>query len=91
MKKKKTEKKSTKQKQGFEHWFDAIVVKPFKRFEVYSLLYIYIYIYCQSLADCFALSELFSVAWHVGLLKAGSKLYVKPRLRPLGQHAYHVG
>ena len=42
-------------------------------------IYIYIYIYCHPQTDCFVLSELFSVARHVGRLKLGSKpiqLYV---------------
>ena len=57
-------------------------------------IYIYIYIYCHPQTDCFVLSELFSVARHVGHSKPGSKpiqLYVRLSLRPLGQQAYHVG
>ena len=57
------------------------------------LRYIYIYIYCYPQTDCFVLSELFSVARHVGRLKPGSKpiqLYIRLSLRPLGQQAYHV-
>ena len=56
-------------------------------------IYIYIYIYCHPQIDCFVLSELFSVARHVGCSKPGSKpiqLYVRLTLRPLGQQAYHV-
>ena len=56
-------------------------------------LYLYIYIYCHPQTDCFVLSELFSVARHVGRSKPGSKpiqLYVRLSLRPLGQQAYHV-
>ena len=50
------------------------------------------YIYSQT--DCFVRSDLFSVARHVGRLKLGSKpvqLYVRLRIRPLGQQVYHVG
>ena len=36
-------------------------------------MYIYIYIYCHPKTDCFVLSELFSVARHVGRRKPGSK------------------
>ena len=39
-------------------------------------------------------SQIFSVARHVGHLKLGSKpaqLYVRLSIRPLGQQAYHVG
>ena len=56
-------------------------------------LSIYIYIYCHPQTDCFILSELFSVARHVGRLKLGFKpiqLYVRLSLRPLGQQAYHI-
>ena len=52
---------------------------------------IYIYIYCHPRTDCFILSELFTVARHVGHWKPGSKpiqLYVRVSLRPLGQQAY---
>ena len=55
-------------------------------------LSLYIYIYCHPQTDCFVLSELFSVARHVGHSKPGSKpiqLYVRLSLRPLGQQAYH--
>ena len=50
-------------------------------------------IYCHPHTDCFVVSQLFSVARHVGRLKLGSKsaqLYVKLNIRPLGQQAYHV-
>ena len=43
--------------------------------------------------DCFVVSQLFSVARHVGRLKLGSKptqLYVRLSIRLLGQQAYHV-
>ena len=53
----------------------------------------YIYIYCHPQTHCSVLSELFSVVWHVGRWKPGSKpvqLYVRLSLRPLGQKAYHV-
>ena len=52
-----------------------------------------IYIYCHPQSDCFVLSELFSVARHVGRSKPGSKpiqLYFRLSLKPLGQQAYHV-
>ena len=55
--------------------------------------YIYIYIYCHPKTDCFVLSEVFSVARHVGRLKSGSKpiqLYIRLSLRLLGQQVYHV-
>ena len=54
----------------------------------------HIYIYCHPQADCFVVSQLFSMARHVGHLKLGSKpaqLYVRLSIRPLGQQAYHVG
>ena len=56
-------------------------------------LHIYIYIYCHPQTDCFVLSELFSVAWHVERSKLGLKpiqLCIRLSLRPLGQQAYHV-
>ena len=56
-------------------------------------MYIYIYIYCHPQTDCFVLSELFSVARHIGRSKPGLKpiqLYVRLRLRLLGQQAYNV-
>ena len=61
---------------------------------IYTLyIYIYIYIYCHPQTDCFVLSELFSVARHVGHSKPRSKpiqLYVRLSLRLLGQQAYHI-
>ena len=60
----------------------------------FTYLYIYIYIYCQPQTDCFIVSQLFSVARHVGRLKLGSKttqLYVRLSIRPLGQQVYPVG
>ena len=58
-------------------------------------IYIYIYIYIlSSIADCFIVSQLFSVARHVERLKLGSKtaqLYFRLSIRPLGQQAYNVG
>ena len=55
--------------------------------------FIYIYIYCHPQTDCFfVVSQLFSVARHVGRLKLGSKLaqlYIS--IRPLDQQVYHVG
>ena len=60
---------------------------------VCAYIYIYIYIYIVIHRDYFVLSELFSVARHVGHSKSGSKpvrLYVRLSLRPLGQQAYRV-
>ena len=57
-------------------------------------MYIYIYIYCHPQTECFVLSELFSVARHVGRSKPGSKpiqLYVRLNLKPLDRQANHVG
>ena len=54
-------------------------------------IYIYIYIYSHLQTDCFVVSQLFSVARHIGRSKLGSKpaqLYVRLSIRPLGQHAY---
>ena len=51
------------------------------------------YTYNHPQTDCFVLSELFSVARHVGRSKPGSKhtqLYVRLSLRPLGQLADYV-
>ena len=51
-------------------------------------------VYCHPQTDCFALSQLFSVAKHVGRSKLGSKsaqLYVRLCIRPLCQQTYHVG
>ena len=59
-----------------------------------TYIHIYIYIYCHPQTDCFAVSQLFSVARHIGRLKLGSKptqLYVRLSIRPLGQQAYHIG
>ena len=59
----------------------------------HTAIYIYIYIYILSSTDCFFVSQLFSVARHVGHLKLGSKpaqLYVRLSIKPLGQQAYHV-
>ena len=57
------------------------------------ILHLFRHIYCHPQTDCFFLSELFSVARHVGRSKPGSKpiqLYVRLSLKPLGQQAYHV-
>ena len=56
-------------------------------------IYIYVYIYCHPQTDCFVVSQLFSVARHIGLLQLGSKpaqLYVTLSLLPLSQQANHV-
>ena len=55
-------------------------------------IYIYIYI-LSSTADCFVVSQLFSVARHVGRLKLGSKLsqlYVRLSIIPFSQQVNHV-
>ena len=52
--------------------------------------YIYIYIYCHPETDCIVVSQVFSVARHIGRLKLGStptQLYVRLSIRPLGQQA----
>ena len=59
----------------------------------YIYIYIYIYIYCHPLTDCFVISQLFSVARHVGRLKLGSKppqLYVRLSIILLSQQANHI-
>ena len=51
-------------------------------------------IYSHPQTDCFVVSQLFSVARHVGCLKLGlrpAQLYIRLSIRPLGQQAYHVG
>ena len=56
-------------------------------------IYIYIYIYCHPQTDCFVVSQLFSVAIHVGRLKLGSKpaqLYVRLSIIQLSQQTNHV-
>ena len=56
-------------------------------------IYIYIYIYSHRQIDCFVVSQLFSVARHVGRLMLGSKpgqLFVWLSTIPLGQQANHV-
>ena len=61
---------------------------------IHMILCINKYIYSHPQTDCFVVSQLFSVATQVGLLKLGSKpahLYVRLSIRPLGQQAYHVG
>ncbi len=53
---------------------------------------IYIYVIHRQIVN--VVSQLFSVARHVGRLKLGSKsaqLYVRLSIRALGQQAYHVG
>ena len=54
---------------------------------------VYIYIYCHPQTDCIVVSQLFSVARHIGCLKLGLKpaqLYVRLSIRPLSQQVYHV-
>ena len=54
---------------------------------------LYISIYCYPQTYCFVVSQLFSVARHVGRLKMGSKpaqLYVRLCIRPLSQPTNHV-
>ena len=51
------------------------------------------YIYCHPQIDCFVISQLFSVARHVGRLKLGLKpaqFYIRLSIRPLSQLANHV-
>ena len=67
---------------------------------IYIYIYIYIYkeyiylsIYRHPQTDCFVVSQLFSVARHVGRLKLGSKpgqVYVRLSIRPFSQQANHV-
>ena len=60
---------------------------------VYHFIYIYIYIYCHPQTDSFIVSQLFSVARHIGCLKLGSKpaqFYVRLRIILLSQQANHV-
>ena len=54
-----------------------------------DFVFIIIYIFFHPQTDCFVLSEFFSVAWHAGRSKPGSKpvqLYVRLNLRPSGPH-----
>ena len=54
---------------------------------------LFLYIYCHPQTDCFVVSQLFSVARHLGRSKLGSKpaqRYVRLSFRPLGQQACHV-
>ena len=47
---------------------------------LYIYIYIYIYIFCHPQAECFIVSQLFSVASHIGRFKLGLKpaqLYVR--------------
>ena len=63
------------------------------RLFVYIYIYIYIYIYSHQQTDCFIVSQLFSVARHVGRLKMGSKpaqLYVRLSILPLTLHVTYV-
>ena len=57
-------------------------------------IYIYIYIYiCHPQIDYFLVSQIFSMARHVGCLKLGPKptqIYVRLSIIPLRQQANHV-
>ena len=64
---------------------------------IYICIYIYIYggvcVYCHPQTDSFVISQLFSVARHVGRLKLGSKpteLYVRLSIIPLSRQVNHV-
>ena len=60
---------------------------------VYIYIYIYIYIYYHPQTNCFVVSQLFSVARHVGCSKLGWKpaqLYVRLSIIPLSQQANQV-
>ena len=49
--------------------------------------------YCCPQTDCFVVSQLFSVARHVGRFKLGLKptqLYIRLSDRLLGQQVYHI-
>ena len=49
---------------------------------------------CHPQTACFVVSQLLSVARHVGRSKLGSKpaqLYIRFSIRPLGQQAYYIG
>ena len=56
-------------------------------------IYIYIYIYSHPQTDCFVVSQLFSVARHIGRLKLGLKpaqLYVRLSIRMLSQQYIYI-
>ena len=62
-----------------------------KHVYIFNETYIYIYIYSHPQTDYFVVSQLFSVARHVGRLKLGSKpaqLYVRLSIRPISQYIY---
>ena len=62
-------------------------------FATLRYIYIYIYIHCHPQTDCFVVSQLFSVATHVGRLNLGSKpaqIYVRLRIITFSQQANHV-
>ena len=76
-----------------EYWPKKHFINKTANRELYIYIYIYIYIYYHPQIDCFVVSQLFSGARHAGRLKLGSKpaqLYVRLRIRALGQQAYHV-
>ena len=53
----------------------------------------YVHVYCHPQTDCFIVSQLFSMARHVGRLKLGLKptqIYVRLSIIPLSQRANHV-
>ena len=54
-------------------WHDDDVIYTQTHTYTHTHTYIYIYIYSHAQTDCFVLSELFSVARHVGRSKPGSK------------------
>ena len=72
----------------FEYYFFSDWIVPYSgSTELKNTLYIYIYIYTVIHRHCFVVSQLFSVARHVGRSKLGSKpaqIYVRLSIR-LGQ------
>ena len=56
-------------------------------------IYIYIYIYCHPKTDCFVVSQLFSVARHVGRFKLGlipAQIYVRLNIILLSQQSTYI-
>ena len=69
-----------------------VKVRTFRRTIVYIYIYIYIYIVIHR-QTIFVISQLFSVARHLGCFKLGSKpsqLYVKLSILPLSQQATYI-